>query len=93
MAKTSAGMLMVGKKDFSLSEFTKNYSHFAMEDITGDLVVDGLKFYMGLRKDLGKETHKILLTNHRRKIGVRVPSENMQMVNANPNNVYSTAQR
>ena len=74
MAKTSAGMLMVGKKDFPLSEFTKNYSHFAMEDITSDLVVGGL-------------------TYHRRKIGVRVPSENMQMVNANPNNVYSTAQR
>ena len=33
MAKTSAGMLMVCKKDFSLSEFTKNYSHFAMKDI------------------------------------------------------------
>ena len=84
---------MVGKKDFSLSEFTKNYSHFAIEDITGDFVIDSLKFYMGLRKDLEKETHKILLTYHRRKIGVRIPSENMQMVNANPNNENSTAQR
>lgn len=33
MAQTSAGMLMVSKKYFSLSEFTKNYSHFAMEDM------------------------------------------------------------
>ena len=33
MAQTSAGMLMVSKKYSSLSEFTKNYSHFAMEDM------------------------------------------------------------
>lgn len=33
MAQTSAGMPMVSKNYFSLSEFTKNYSHFAMEDM------------------------------------------------------------
>ena len=33
MAQTSAGMPMVSKKYFSLSAFTKSYSHFAMEDM------------------------------------------------------------
>ena len=33
MAQTSAGMPMVSKKYFSLPLFTKNYSHFPMEDM------------------------------------------------------------
>ena len=38
MAQTSAGMPMVSKNYFSLWEFTKNYSHFAMEDMVAYLI-------------------------------------------------------
>ena len=65
MTQISAGMSMVSKKYISISAFTKHYSHLPWRYVD---LVNGLKFYVSERIDIGKSTHEILFKYHRRKI-------------------------